>query len=107
MVRNPTLAPNVAAHPVLSLAQTARQAEAYDRALWRIQPETPILLQDGKLCHHIVLAALAFQHRHPHHVQVPPSGFQTAAIMAVAGELVGISAATVGIVPVDWILTSS
>jgi hypothetical protein len=67
----------------------------------RIEPEALILLQDGKLCHHIVLTALTFQHGHPHHVQMPPSGFQTAAVMAVACELVGIGAATVGAPPVN------
>ena len=67
----------------------------------RIEPEALILLQDGKLRHHIVLTALAFQHGHPQRVQVAPSGFQTAAVMAVAGELVGIAAATVGRLSVD------
>src|SRR6266702_3048835 len=78
------------------LAATARQAEAYDGALRRIEPVALILLQDGKLRHHVVLTALACQHRHPYHIQVPPSGFQTAAVMAVAGELIGIARATVG-----------
>src|SRR6266699_1876697 len=82
--------------PVLSLAYTPRQAEAYDRTMWRIEPEAPILLQVGKLRSHIVLTALTFQHGHPHRVQVSPSGFQTAKVSAVAGELVGIGAATVG-----------
>ena len=59
-----------------------------------IEPKTLILLQDGKLRHHIVFTSLAFQHRHPQRVQMPPSGFQTAAVMAVVGELVGIGAAT-------------
>ena len=62
--------------------------------MWRIEPETLLLLQDGKLRHHIVFTSLAFQHRHPQRVQMPPSGFQTAAVMAVVGELVGIGAAT-------------
>src|SRR5438132_8742997 len=69
--------------------------------MWRIEPETLILLQDGKLRHHIVLTALAFQHRHPQRIQVPPSSFQTATVMAITDELVGIGAATVGTLPVD------
>jgi len=48
-----------------------------------------------------VLTALAFQHRHPYHIQVPPSGFQTADVLAVAGELIGIGAATVSALPVN------
>ena len=67
----------------------------------RIEPEALILLQDGKLYHHIVLTALTFQHGHPHRIQVPPSGFQTAAVMAVTGELIGIGAATMATLPVD------
>jgi hypothetical protein len=69
--------------------------------MWCIEPETLILLQDGKLRHHIVLTALAFQHGHPQRIQVPPSRFQTATVMAVTDELVGIGAATVGTLPVD------
>lgn len=67
----------------------------------RIEPETLILLQDSKLRHHIVLTALAFQHRHLQRVQVPPSRFQAAPVMAIAGELVGIAAPTGGTLPVD------
>src|SRR5258706_9477465 len=67
----------------------------------RIEPETLILLQDSKLRHHIVLTALAFQHRHPQRIQVPPSRFQTPTVMAVTDELVGIGTATVGTLPVD------
>jgi hypothetical protein len=69
--------------------------------MWRIEPETLILLQDGKLLYHIVLTSLAFKHGYPQRVQVPPSGFQTATVMAVAGELVSIGAATVGTLPVN------
>src|SRR5258707_4708255 len=67
----------------------------------RIEPDALILLQDGNLRHHIVLTALAFQHRHPYHIQLPPSGFQTADVLAVAGELIGIGAATVSALPVN------
>ena len=67
----------------------------------RIEPEALILLQDGKVRHHVVFTALTFQHGHLHRVQVSPSGFQTAAVMAVAGELVGIGATTVRTLPVD------
>ncbi len=40
-------------------------------------------------------------------IQVPPSSFQTAAIMTIADELVGIATATVSALPVDgcaWLL---
>ncbi len=57
-----------------------------------IEPEALILLQDSKLRHHIVLTALAFQHGHAQHVHLPPSGFQTAPVMAIASELVSIAA---------------
>ncbi len=40
---------------------------------------------------HIVLAALAFQHRHAQRAQVPPSRLQRALVMTIAGELVRIT----------------
>ena len=67
----------------------------------RIEPKTLILLQDGKLRHHIVFTALTFQHGHPQRIQVSPCGFQAAAVMAVARKLVGIGAATMATLPVD------
>src|ERR1700730_10258157 len=67
----------------------------------RIEPEPLILLQDDKLRYYVVLTALAFQHGHLHYAQVSPSGFQTTKVSAVAGELVGIAAATVGRLSVD------
>jgi hypothetical protein len=41
-------------------------------------------------------------------IQVPPSSFQTASIMTIADELVGIATATVSALTVDgcaWLLT--
>jgi hypothetical protein len=81
-VRSPTLARSAGCPFLAELTSTPRQATAKDGTMRCAQPEALILVQDGKLCHQIMLTLLTFQHRHPHHVQVPPSSFHTAAIMA-------------------------
>jgi len=48
-----------------------------------------------------VLTALALHHRYAQFVQMPPARLQTAPVMAIAGELVGIAAAIVGTLPIE------
>ncbi len=66
-----------------------------DGSLRRIEPETLVLISDGELRHHIVLTPLAFHHGHTQAIQVPPARLQRAAILPIAGALVGILAPTV------------
>jgi len=83
------------------VTQTLAQTTAEEHVLIQIQPEALIFLPDRKVSHDIMLAALAFQHRHLHVIQMSPSRFQAAAIMSVASKLIGIGATAMSAVPVD------
>ena len=96
--------PNTTAHsltPALTyVPQTFTQPAAQHDILVQIQPEALIFLQDREVADHIMATLLTFQQRHPQTLNAAPARLQTAPIMPIPRELLGISAATLPTHPV-------
>ncbi len=74
--------------------QTFTQPAAQNNILIQIQPEALIFLQDREVADHIMTTLLTFQHRHSQPLDAAPARLQAAPIMAIACEVLRISAAT-------------
>src|SRR5207302_515890 len=74
--------------------QTFTQPAAQDDILVQIEPEALIFLQDRKVADHIMATLLTFQHRHPQLLDAAPARLQTATIMPIPCEVLGILATT-------------
>jgi hypothetical protein len=72
-----------------------------EHILIQVEPEALIFVKNGKVTHHIMTAALAFQHRHRQILDRSPTRLQAASIVPIAQHSLLVSTATMATLPVN------